>query len=161
MSIYSTHWGRVTHICVIKLTIIGSDNGLSPSRRQAIIWTDVRILLIGPLGTNCSELLIEIIISSFKKMRLKVSSGQWRPLCLCLNVLTSFTFISRVCINWVSALLSGGVGVLTHLSGQVGRHFADDIFKYFSWIKKNVFFIKISLKFVLNVNLTITQHCYR
>ena len=26
----SNHWGRVTHICVNKLTIIGSDNGLSP-----------------------------------------------------------------------------------------------------------------------------------
>ena len=24
------HWGRVTHICVRNLTIIGSDNGLSP-----------------------------------------------------------------------------------------------------------------------------------
>ena len=32
-----THWGRVTHICVSKLTIIGSYNGLSPGRRQAII----------------------------------------------------------------------------------------------------------------------------
>ena len=31
-----THWGRVTHICIGKLTIIGSDNGLSPGRRQAI-----------------------------------------------------------------------------------------------------------------------------
>ena len=33
-----THWGRVTHICVSKLTIIGSDNGLSPGRRQAIVY---------------------------------------------------------------------------------------------------------------------------
>ena len=32
-----THWDRVTHICVSKLTIIASDNGLSPGRRQAII----------------------------------------------------------------------------------------------------------------------------
>ena len=32
-----THWGRVTHICVSKLSILGSDNGLSPGRRQAII----------------------------------------------------------------------------------------------------------------------------
>ena len=32
-----THWGRVTHICVNKITIIGSDNGLSPERLQAII----------------------------------------------------------------------------------------------------------------------------
>ena len=35
-----THWGRVTHMCVNKLTIIDSDNGLSPGRRQAIIWTN-------------------------------------------------------------------------------------------------------------------------
>ena len=32
-----THWGRVTHICVGKLIIIGSDNGLSPGRRPVII----------------------------------------------------------------------------------------------------------------------------
>ena len=41
-----THWGRVMHICVIKLIIIGSDNGLSPGRRQAIIWTNTGILYI-------------------------------------------------------------------------------------------------------------------
>ena len=55
-----THWGRATHICVGKLTIIGSDNGLSPGRRQAIIWTNAGILLIGPLGTNFIEILSEI-----------------------------------------------------------------------------------------------------
>ena len=83
-----THWGRVTHICVSKLTIIGSDNGLSPGRRQAIIWTNDGILLIRPLGTNFSEILIEIHIFSFKEMHLKMSSGSWRPFCLGLNVLT-------------------------------------------------------------------------
>ena len=55
-----THWGRVTHICVNKLASIVSDNGLSPGRRQAIIWTNAGILLIGPLGTNFSEILTEI-----------------------------------------------------------------------------------------------------
>ena len=45
-------WGRMTHACVSKLTIIGSYNGLSLARRQAIIWTSVGILLICPLGTN-------------------------------------------------------------------------------------------------------------
>ena len=83
-----THWGRVTHICVSKLSIIDSDNGLSPERRQAIIWTNAGILLIGPLGTNFSEILIEILTFSFKKMRLKVSSAKWCPFCLGLNVLT-------------------------------------------------------------------------
>ena len=31
----------MTHICVRKLTIFGSEKGLSPERRQAIIWTNV------------------------------------------------------------------------------------------------------------------------
>ena len=84
-----THWGWVTHICVCKLTNIGSYNGLSPDRRQAIIWTNAWLLLIGPLGTNFSEILIEILIFSFKKTRLKVSSVKQRPFCLGLNVLTS------------------------------------------------------------------------
>ena len=81
------HWGKVTHICVGKLTIIGSDNGLSPERRQAIIGINAGIFLIGPLGTNFSENLIEILTFSFTKMWLTVSSAKWRPFCLGLNVL--------------------------------------------------------------------------
>ena len=69
------HWDRVAYIFVSELTIIGSDNGLSPGRRQAIIWTNAGILLIGPLGTNFSEILIEIHIFSFRKMHLKMSSA--------------------------------------------------------------------------------------
>ena len=82
-----TDWGRVTHICIGKLTVIGSDNGLSPGRRQAIIWTNAGIL-IRPLGTNVSEMLIGIQAFSFKKMYLKMSSAKWRPFCPGLNMLT-------------------------------------------------------------------------
>ena len=53
-------WGWVTHISIGKLTIIGSDNGLSPGQRQADIRTNAGILFIGPLGTNLSEILITI-----------------------------------------------------------------------------------------------------
>ena len=56
------------HICVSKLITIGSDNGLSPARRQAIIWNSAGILLIRPLGTNFSEILLEVDTFSFKKM---------------------------------------------------------------------------------------------
>ena len=84
---FLTHWGRVTHICVSRLTITGSDNGLSPGRCQAIIWTNARLLLIGPLGTNFSENLIEILTFWLTEMRLKVSSAKCRPFCLGLNVL--------------------------------------------------------------------------
>ena len=82
-----THWGRVTHICVSKFTIIALDDGLSPGRRQAIIWNNGGILSIGLLGTNFSEILIEILTFSFKKMRLKMSSAKWRLLRLGLNEL--------------------------------------------------------------------------
>ena len=59
------------HKCVSKLTIIGSDNGLPPDRRQVIIRTNDRILVIGPLETNFSDILIAIHTVSFKKMHLK------------------------------------------------------------------------------------------
>ena len=78
----------MTHICVDNLTIIGSDNGLSPGRRQAIIWTNVGILLIEPLGTSFSEILTEIIAFSVKNMHLKTSSAKWRLFCLGINELT-------------------------------------------------------------------------
>ena len=76
------------YTCISYLTIIGSDNGLSPERRQAIIWTNAGILLIGTLGINFSDILMEINILSFKKMHLKMSSGKCRPFCLGLNELS-------------------------------------------------------------------------
>ena len=82
-----THCGRVTHICVDKLTIISSDNGLSPGWRQAIIWTNAGILLDGPLRANVNEILIKIYTFSFKKMHLKMLSGKWWPFCLGLYVI--------------------------------------------------------------------------
>ena len=102
-----THWGRVTDICVSELTIIGSDNGLSPGRRQAIIWTNARILLIRPLGTNFNEMLMEILTFSFVKMRLKASSAKWRPFCLGLNVLRSlgFFYLGRAGLSWRNILM--------------------------------------------------------
>ena len=61
-----THWGRVTHTCVGNLTTIGSDIGLLPDRRQAIIWTNAGILSIGLLGINFSEISMEIQAFSFR-----------------------------------------------------------------------------------------------
>ena len=99
-----THWGRVTYICTVKLTVTGSDNGLLPGRRQAIIRTNAGILLIEPLGTNFSENLIEILTFSFTKMRLKVSSAKWRPFCLSLSVLIKGALVC--CIPWPGAVIS-------------------------------------------------------
>ena len=98
-----THWGRATHVCVVKLTIIGSDNGLSPDRRQAIIWTNAGVLLIRTLGTNFSDFLSKIRAFSFKKMHLKMSSAKCRPFCLGLNVL-----INNKAMNRTSTVMMNG-----------------------------------------------------
>ena len=100
-SLLLTLWGRATHICFGKLTTIVSDNGLSPGRRQATIWTIAGILLIGPLGTNFSEILTGIQTFSFKKMRLKnvvceMASILSRPQC----VNTKGNPLHRACIYW-------------------------------------------------------------
>ena len=79
----------MTHICVVELVIIGSDNGLLPVRHQAIVWTNAEKLWIGPLGTIFSEILIGIQTFSFKKLHLKtwsalckMASGLSRPQCV-------------------------------------------------------------------------------
>ena len=68
----------MTHISVSKLTTIGSDNGLSSGRRQAIILTNAGILVIGPFGINFSDNLIEINAFSFIEMHLTMASAEWR-----------------------------------------------------------------------------------
>ena len=80
----------MTHICVSKLTIIGSYNGLAPGRRQTIIWTNDGILLKGPLGKklqwnfnrNSNIFIHENALEN-------VVCEKRRPFCLGLGVLTS------------------------------------------------------------------------
>ena len=63
---------EATTVCVgIRNLSIGSDNGFSPGRHQAIFWTNAGTLLIRTLGTDSSEILSEIHAFSFKKMRLR------------------------------------------------------------------------------------------
>ena len=76
-----THLPLVPQYASVNRVNIGSDNGLSPGRRQAIIWASVGILLIGPLVINFSEILIKINTFSLKKMHLKMSSAKLQPFC--------------------------------------------------------------------------------
>ena len=91
-----THWGRVMHVCASKLIITGSDDGFLPGRRKAIIWTNDGILLIGPLRTKFSDILIEIHTFSFKEMHLKMLSPKWWPFHLGLNVLKDFICVMHI-----------------------------------------------------------------
>ena len=96
-----THWGRMMHICVGNLTITGSDHGLFPGRRRAIIWTNAGLLLIGTWGTNFGDILIEIHTFLFKKMHLKRAFGKWRPFCSGLNELNCN--VEHAVFTWASA----------------------------------------------------------
>ena len=132
--------------------IIGSDNGLSPVRHQVIIWTNYVSFSFWPLGTNISQIVFEIQKFSFKKMHLKMSSGEWRPCCLDLNVLTrlvsswplmelltSFKFLCIrlwreaeivITANGPTVGITGDENINTLRSGQNGRYFEDDVLKF-------------------------------
>ena len=146
----------MTHICIGKLTIIGSDNGLVPGRRQAIIWTNAGILLIEPLGRNSSEILIAIQTFSFKKTYLKISSAKWHPFCLGLNVLIFFFNIFRI-MTTLQPQQNGHHSADDNLKctffntlrlRQNGGQFPDVIFKCIFYNERIWISIEISLKIV-------------
>ena len=96
----------------VNCTTTGSDNGLSPGRRQAIILTNAGILLTGPLATKLSEILFQIRMFSFKKMHLKMSPGKWRPP-FSASIVKWFAYWSRALMgdkHWL-ARNGGGVGM--------------------------------------------------
>ena len=68
-----TLWGRVMHICVSQLTSNGSDNGFSPGQPQAIIWSNVRKLLIRNSITKFSEISSEKHIYIYIYIRSKIA----------------------------------------------------------------------------------------
>ena len=97
-----THWGRSTHICLVNLTMIGSDNGLSAGRCQTIIWTKARILLIEPLATNLCEIVIEICTFSCSwNCRLENTVILSRPNVLTIN---GIPFLRALCTRYPTVI---------------------------------------------------------
>ena len=64
---------------VSKLSIIGSDDGLSPGRRLTIIWTNDDMWLIGPLESNFNDIFVEIYKFSFQNVVWKMATILSRP----------------------------------------------------------------------------------
>ena len=131
-----THWGRVTHICVSKLTNAG-------------------ILLIGPLRTNFSEILIEILTFSFKKMRLKVSSAKRRPFCLGLNVLSG-TYLWWLCVMVCLLLSQVGLLQLVICCGHLAGHVSSGIYFFAYYMPFIQRFHKIHSHFITTFGFCIT-----
>ena len=94
-----THWGRVAHICVSKLIIIGSDNGWAPGRSQAIIWTSAVILSIQNSEINLQRNLrgnwnIFIQENIFENVVSKMVVVLFRP--QCAKILSTMYLCNRV-----------------------------------------------------------------
>ena len=154
----------MTHIFVRNLIIIGSDYGLSPGRRQAIIWTNAGLLLIGPWETNFKEILIDIHTFSLKKIHLKMSSGKWRPFCLGLNVLIIvITSANTFPTNWRS--LSINVRFTCALNTIVFRaqiNFSVDVVRMVYFICVWLCFICVTFELTLgSCVFTSSLRCYR
>ena len=82
-----THWGRVTHICISKITIIGSDNGLSPwtapSHYLNQCWNIVNWTLGNKLQWNLNRnLYIFIQENPLENVVWKMAAILSRPQCV-------------------------------------------------------------------------------
>ena len=99
----------MTHISVGKSTTIGSDNGLSPDRCQAITLTNAGILLIGPLGTYFSEILTGIQTFSIQENALENVVCEMAPI------------LSRPqCVDYLGVVWQPGVQAKTYPVGWGG-----------------------------------------
>ena len=79
-----THWGRATHICVSKLTITGSDNGLSAlshylSQCWAIVNLTIRNKLQWNINRNSHTFIQE---NAFENVVCEISVILSRPWCV-------------------------------------------------------------------------------
>ena len=92
----------MTYICVNKLTIIGSDDGLAPGRCQAIVWTSAGMSLIGKLRNKLQRHLrwnpyIFIQDNAFQNVDCKISGILSRK----------YQIFQRAAVtqNWVNCML--------------------------------------------------------
>ena len=126
-SITLTHLPLVPHICEsVNQVSIGTDNGLSPIWRQAIIWTNAGLLSIGPLGTklfihkNAPENIVCEVAAIFSRGRWVNRWRQWQYgqhfadsifKCIFLNenfcvlIQISLAFVPKDPIDYKSALV--------------------------------------------------------
>ena len=110
-NILSNPSGRVTPICVGEISKINSNSGLLPGRCQAIILANGGILLIGPLGTNISGILIEILAFSETVWNVcKTTTILHRVQCVSLICIFHIYVFHRQQPCWISSLPGAGNG---------------------------------------------------
>ena len=146
-----SHSGRVTHICVRKLRIIGSDNGLSPGRRRAIIRTNAGILLFLNLATNFSEILSETYTSSSKKLMWKCrmeNANLSRPQCV-IRILVNWDV--GICCTFIDAEPGCSAGRTQVGSSRLHEELTEDVTQWLPSCRWNFQINLFSVKFVVIV----------
>ena len=141
----------------VNYTIIGSDNGLSPGWRQAIIWTNWGILLIGPIYALANTII---------GLDNGLSPGGYQAIIWTnwgILLIGPIYALANTIIGWDNGLSPGGCqaiiwtncGILswpqcvnTLRPRRNGRRFPDDTFKCIFLNENARISIKISLKFV-------------
>ena len=98
--------------------IFGSDNGLSPIRRQSITWSNADLLSNGPAGTNQRGILIEIQTFPLKKMHIKIVSK--------MNKNLVFVFQSSATLNWRDFMMTLSNGNIFRVTGPLCGEFIGD-----------------------------------
>ena len=129
----------MTHTCVNKITTIGSDNTLSPGRRQAIIWTNTTVFSIRPLGIYFSKISFKIQKFSFTKMHFKMAAILSRPQC----ALTEFgPMVQLECRNTYFSNVTPGTPT------TASRNIWTILFLVLPWTKKK----RLSLNFIIKIH---------
>ena len=104
----------MTHACVSKLTIIGSDSGLSSGWRQAIIGNNAELFYLDPLEQTSIKFSIEIHTLSFSRKsiwkcrpensghfvnvnsyNLNIKAKQWRMFDRCPTILQEWFVVEQ------------------------------------------------------------------
>ena len=147
-------------------------------QHQAIIWTNEGLVLIGPLGTNFSEIWMKVLQFLYTKMNLKKMSTKWRPFSLGFNVLTHWGGVTYIYLSKQTSIGSDN-GLLPDrrqtiiwtsarilLTGPSGTDFSEILIKTHTFSFKKMH-LKMSsgkwLPFCLSLNVlnsVASSHCY-
>ena len=160
-----TYW--VKRIYVSNLIIFGSEYGLSPGQRQAIILTIAGILLIWPLGVNFSEILIKIQIFSLKKkvfenVFFEMASILSRPQCvnetqqsLSMHFCLIIQLYNYHSITTTFTTANTTVAIHHWVRDKMDALSQTTFSNAFSWMKMFKFWLKFHLSLSIWVQLTI------
>ena len=166
-----THCGPSTLIRVSKLTIGGSDNGLSPGRRQAIIWIKARILLIVSLGTNFTEWNLNknpYIILHEMYLKLEMAAILPRPQCVkplylfFKNIACLVIWQRQIFVLLQTKVHDEVINNKTHRPlDKMAAILADEIFNCIFLNENDRIAIQISLKYVARNTIDKKQHWFK